>query len=79
MTEANLGPEWEPSACHMMVYRQGPQLTVLVDPDHTAIFQTEPYASELRRWAIKEERRGGYVIVFAGNTVVKIDPAPVLA
>lgn len=79
MTEKDLGPEWEPSVANMMVYRQGPQVTVLVDPAHSAIWNSEPYAAQLRQWAKAEEARGGYVIVFAGDAVVKIDPAPVPA
>lgn len=75
MTEKDLGPEWEPSVANMMVYRQGPQVTVLVDPAHPAIWKSAPYAAQLRQWAKAEEARGGYVIVFAGDAVFKVDPA----
>lgn len=56
----------------MMVYRQGPQITVLVDPDHPDIWQREPYKAQLRVWADKAETEGGYVIVFCEDDVFKV-------
>lgn len=74
MTDARLGPEWDPATSHMMVYAQGRQLTVLVDPDYPAMWKTEPYAGHLRQWAIEAQQHSGYVIVFAGDDVFKVDP-----
>ncbi|MDM9625807.1 hypothetical protein QTL95_07865 [Rhizobium sp. S152] len=74
MIDDTLGPEWEPSISNMMVYRQGPQITVLVDPDYPATWRREPYLTELRRWAAESARDGGYVIVFSGDDVTKIGP-----
>ncbi len=56
----------------MMIYRQGPQITVLVDPDHPDIWRSEPYHPQLRAWANEAEPTGGYVIVFSPDDVVKI-------
>ena len=72
MTEEGLDAAWEPSRSHMMVYRQGPQVTVLVDPDHPGIWRSEPYHSQLREWASEAETTGGYVIVFWRDDVFKI-------
>lgn len=74
MTDETLGPEWEPSISNMMVYRQGPQITVLVDPDHAATWTSKPYLTQLRSWAAESMHDGGYVIVFAGDDVTKIRP-----
>lgn len=72
MTDAGLAEAWEPSRSHMMVYRQGPQVTVLVDPDHPDIWRREPYHAQLRAWAEEAELAGGYVIVFRQDDVFKI-------
>ncbi|WP_313193548.1 hypothetical protein [Shinella zoogloeoides] len=72
MTDEGLAEAWEPSRSHMMVYRQGPQVTVLVDPDHPDIWRREPYHSQLLDWACEAEATGGYVIVFRQDDVFKI-------
>lgn len=74
MTKPDLEPEWDPLVAHMMVYQQGPQTTVLVDPDHPAIWQQEPYKRLLEQWAAETETQGGYVIVFVGDDVFKVEP-----
>lgn len=72
MTDHELGPEWEPTVANMMVYGQGDQLTVLVDPDHPQSWRQEPYTTQLTSWATEAAGRGGYVIVFAGDDVYKV-------
>ena len=72
MTDEGLGEGWEPSRSHMMIYRQGPQITVLVDPDCPDIWRSEPYHTQLRVWANEAELDGGYVIVFSQDDVFKI-------
>ncbi|MGV1769484.1 YkgJ family cysteine cluster protein [Agrobacterium vitis] len=79
MKSDSLGPEWEPAKAKMMVYTQGPQITVLVDPAFPQVWRNEPYASAMRRWAADAETTGGYVIVFVGEDVVKIDAGKTLA
>ncbi len=72
MTDAELGPAWEPSRAHMMIYSQGPQITILVDPDFQDIWRREPYHAQLQKWASEAARSGGYVIVFWQDEVFKI-------
>ena len=72
MIDGKLGPEWEPSRSHMMVYRQGPQITVLVDPDFLDIWRREPYHAQLVTWASEAAPTGGFVIVFCKDDVFKI-------
>lgn len=72
MTDEALDEAWAPSRSHMMIYRQGPQITVLVDPDHPDIWRHEPYHTQLRAWAYEAEPNGGYVIVFWQDDVFKI-------
>jgi hypothetical protein len=75
MINESLGPEWEPSVANMMVYGQGQQITVLVDPDYPTAWKTEPYATQLNDWACEARRKGGYIIVFVGDDVFKINPS----
>jgi hypothetical protein len=74
MTRPDLGPEWDPLVSRMMIYEQGPQTTVLVDPDHPALWREEPYKAQLEAWAMAAAERGGYVIVFVGDAVFKVEP-----
>lgn len=68
-TDATLGDEWDPRVSRMMMYGQGPQLTVLVEPEAAAIWREAPYRGwlEARARAVKPE--GGYVVVYAGEEV----------
>lgn len=72
MIDDTLGEDWEPARCNMMIYRQGTQVTVLVDPDHPMAWRQEPYRSALTTWAQEAEGEGGYIIVFVGDDVFKI-------
>lgn len=72
MTSEDLGAEWEPARSHMMIYGQGPQITVLADPDHPDLWRSEPYHAQLKAWAKGSEAAGGYVIVFWRDEVHKI-------
>jgi len=68
-TDATLGPEWEPSVSRMMLYGQGPQLTVLVEPEAGAIWREERYLGWLEARARALKPQGGYVVVYAGEEV----------
>ncbi|EKF58808.1 hypothetical protein QWE_14617 [Agrobacterium albertimagni AOL15] len=67
--DATLGPEWEPSVSRMMLYGQGPQLTVLVEPEAGAIWREERYLGWLEARARALKPQGGYVVVYAGEEV----------
>ena len=68
-TDATLGPEWEPSVSRMMMYAQGPQLTVLVEPEAGEIWREAPYLDGLEARARALKPHGGYVVVYAGEEV----------
>ncbi|HEV7317701.1 MAG TPA: hypothetical protein VGO04_03710 [Ensifer sp.] len=71
-TDETFGDVWEPARAHMMIYRQGPQITVLVDPDMPDIWRQQPYHAGLQRLA-REGDGGQYVIVFVGDAVFKVE------
>lgn len=68
-TDATLGPEWEPSVSRMMMYAQGPQLTVLVEPEAGEIWREAAYLGWLEAKARALKPQGGYVVVYAGDEV----------
>lgn len=71
-TDASLGPEWEPVVSGMMLYAQGPQLTVLVDPEHAEDWRRGPYLGELEARARALKAAGGYVVVYVGDAVTVV-------
>ncbi|ODS54343.1 MAG: hypothetical protein ABS40_14675 [Agrobacterium sp. SCN 61-19] len=68
-TDATLGPEWEPSVSRMMMYAQGLQLTVLVEPEAGQIWREARYLDWLEKRARVLKPQGGYVVVYAGEEV----------
>lgn len=79
MTHPAVTDDWQPLKSHMLIYEQGPQMTILVDPDYAHIWRQEPYKSDLQRMAADADERGGYLILFCGEEVVKIEPTIVSA
>jgi uncharacterized protein len=79
MTDNQISNDWEPAKAHMMIYTQGPQMTVLVDPAYPDVWKREPYNTQLNAWAQDAEARGGYVIVFVGDDVFKVESPPASA
>lgn len=75
MTDPALPDTWRPLDSHMLIYEQGPQITVLVDPDHPEAWTAEPYISSLQEWADEGDAAGKYVILFCGEDVRKIEAA----
>jgi hypothetical protein len=71
-TDGALGPEWAPSVSRMMMYAQGPQLTLLVEPEAGAIWREAPYLGELEARARLLKSRSGYVVVYAGEEVAVV-------
>jgi hypothetical protein len=56
-----------------MMYTQGPQLTVLAEPEAGALWKEAPYYGWLEAKARALKPVGGYVVVYVGEevTVVK--------
>lgn len=71
-TDPTLGDVWEPRVSRMMMYGQGPQLTVLVEPEAAAIWRDAPYHGWLEEKARSLKPAGGYVVVYAGEDVAVV-------
>lgn len=71
-TDSTLGEEWDPRVSRMMMYEQGPQLTVLVEPEAAAIWRELPYRDWLEEKARSLKLAGGYVVVYAGEDVAMV-------
>ncbi len=71
-TDPALGEEWDPRVSRMMLYAQGPQLTVLVEPEAAAIWRDAPYRDWLEGNARSLKPAGGYVVVYAGEDVAVV-------
>jgi len=69
-TDPTLGDEWDPRVSRMMMYGQGPQLTVLVEPEAAAIWREAPYLREIEARARALKPMGGYVVVYYAETLV---------
>lgn len=56
----------------MMLYAQGPQLTVLVDPRRPEDWRRAPYLGDLEAKARALKESGGYVVVYVGDAVTVV-------
>lgn len=74
ITDISMPAAWNPAVAHMMVYAQGPQITVLVDPAYPDAHRQAPYREDLQQWATEIDASGGFVIVFVGDMAIKIEP-----
>jgi len=70
----DLGPEWRPLDCKMilLVYPQG--LTVHVDPDFPDTWRKEPYHRQLQLWAFKAWQARMHVAVWIKRRRIIILP-----
>jgi hypothetical protein len=72
----NLGPEWRPTKCKMVLYVEGERnvLAVRVDPSDPSAWRRDPYYRQLKEFAIKEADGKYRVVVYIKNRVIVILP-----
>jgi hypothetical protein len=46
-----LGPEWRPLTCKMVLIRRPHQILLLVDPGHPTAWRQDPYYTQLKEWS----------------------------
>ena len=64
LMSSNLGAEWQPSICKMLINfeKDGLRISVHVDPAHPTAWRREPYYSQFKQWSRQ----------FAGQKIVVI-------
>jgi hypothetical protein len=75
LLSSNLGPEWQPSICKMMMNfeKDRRRISVHVDPGHPAAWQREPYYSRFKQWS-RENEGQKFLIVYIKQRVIVILP-----
>jgi hypothetical protein len=75
LTTPNLGPEWQPTRCKMVLYVEGDGhvLAVRVDPGDPGAWRRDPYFRQLKEYAIAQADRLR-VVVYVRNRVFVILP-----
>ena len=70
-----LGEEWRPTTCKMMIATEPPmgRIVVHVDKSHADAWRQEPYFSQIKSWAARSKL--GHVLVWQGQAVVVVTRA----
>jgi Fe-S-cluster containining protein len=76
MTEPWMGPEWKPEVSKFVITIDpiSNYMLVQVDPGQPNAWRTEPYYSELRRFAAGLMQRNQLLIVFVGKKATALTP-----
>jgi len=76
LMDGNLGEEWQPERCHMVLWLDldGRRFNVNVDQDHPDVWRAEPYYAQLKSLAAFSLPRGGQVVVYVGRNLFVILP-----
>jgi hypothetical protein len=71
-----LGEEWKPSLCKMVVNFESAnkRVNVSVDPDFAGVWRREPYYSQLKAMALHMLRGQGHLVVWEGEDAIVILP-----
>jgi hypothetical protein len=76
LTTAELGDEWRPLACKMVLYAEydGNRIALHVDPADPGAWRREPYFTQLKQMAIDATVLHQQVIVYIRNKVIVVLP-----
>ena len=76
LTANDVGPEWNPIECKMVLYAEmdGNRIAVHVDPSKPIAWREEPYYSQLREWATTAVESAQQVVVYIKNRVIVLLP-----
>jgi Fe-S-cluster containining protein len=72
--QQELGPEWQPHKSHLVLYLDGSQLVVNVDPDHKGAWRRTPFREAIHAWAERCLAEGLQVVVKTKRNVVAVLP-----
>jgi hypothetical protein len=73
---ANLGPEWRPLTCKMILFfeKSGNRLAVHVDPAHPQTWRREPYYGQLKRWSREAIEAQQQIVVYLRRRAIVVLP-----
>lgn len=76
LTNDNLGEEWKPSKSKIVLVAEldGNRIAAYVHPKRPDAWRTEPFYSELKRWATAGAPHRGQVIVCVGRQTFVVFP-----
>jgi hypothetical protein len=74
LTNPELDARWKPDAAHFCLVLEPGRLVAYVDEAHPDAWTHEPYASQLRTWALRNLSRGWQVVVAIGARRVAMLP-----
>ena len=76
LTQGWLGPEWKPERAKFVITLEPASrfMLVQVDPGAPRAWRTEPYYSQLRRWAVAAVPEHRLVIVFLNRSATVVLP-----
>jgi hypothetical protein len=74
LLQPELGPEWKPSECKMVLMTEGGGRTIVahVDPQRADAWRREPYYSTFRMWVADNDARGLQVVIAIGRRRIRI-------
>jgi len=76
IADPNLGPEWQPLTCKMILFFEnfGSRLRVCVDPGHANVWRREPYYSQIKQWSRSAVEARQQIVVTIRRRVIVILP-----
>jgi len=71
-----LGPEWQPLSCKMMVIHKTHHTMIGVDPGHPTAWRNQPYYNQLKEWARwgVDARPRKKIVVYVRNRIIVVLP-----
>jgi hypothetical protein len=76
LTATDVGPEWKPLTCKMVLYAEGDgnRIAIHVDPSNPTAWRQEPFYSQLRERAVHAAEASQQVVVYIKNRVIVLLP-----
>jgi hypothetical protein len=76
LISSDIGPEWQPSICKMVINFEKDmiRISVHVDPGHPAAWRREPYYSQFKQWSRRFTAQKKMLVVFVKRRAIVILP-----
>lgn len=76
LTAAEIGPEWHPEKCKMVLYVEadGQRIALHVDPARPQAWRQEPYYGQLKEWASRGVEAKRQVVIYIKDRAIVVLP-----